>query len=177
VIGLRFLLRGVLAVGGAVSTDPNAAHGDGPAHEDAEGVPAPDAPAPDAPAPDAPAAPPAKPEATAEPEKGEPAKPEATAAPEPEAKPKAGPDLEATKVDTKLAEEAPTAIADPPKRASSIPPPGDVPTAQRLEAAQQAAALEEEERTLVGDLSELARAQELREEQERKKADKKGGDK
>lgn len=174
VIGARFLLRGVLAVGGAVSTDPNAAHGDGPAHEDpdhpptggANGVAEPEAEAEAPPAP-----------------KAEAPQAEATKAEAPKAEEaqKAATDLEATKVDTKLAEEAPTAVApsDPPKekRPSTIPPPADVPTAQRLEAAQKAAALEEEERTLVGDLSELARAQELREEQERKKADKKGGDK
>jgi len=42
----------------------------------------------------------------------------------------------------------------------SMPPEG-VPTAQRLEAAQAIAELDEDERTMVGDLSELARAQEL----------------
>jgi hypothetical protein len=40
VIGCRFLLRGALAAGGALSTDPNAAHGAEPSHE----VPAADSP-------------------------------------------------------------------------------------------------------------------------------------
>lgn len=73
------------------------------------------------------------------------------------------------------------AITAPPPKMPGDSPDG-VPTAQRLEAAQQAAYSEEEDRTLVGDLSELAKAQELaelqRQHREKKKAEqaaKKGG--
>jgi hypothetical protein len=66
--------------------------------------------------------------------------------------------------------------AEVPKAARrSEPPQPDVPTAQRLEVAKQIAEDEEEERTLVGDLSELARAQEAIEAQ--KELDKKKGGK
>jgi hypothetical protein len=73
------------------------------------------------------------------------------------------------------------AITAPPPKMPDDSPDG-MPTAQRLEAAQQAAYSEEEDRTLVGDLSELAKAQELaelqRQHREKKKAEqaaKKGG--
>ena len=57
------------------------------------------------------------------------------------------------------------------------PPPPDVPTAQRLEVARRIAEDEEDERTLVGDLSELAKAQEIIEAQNKIKDEekKKGG--
>lgn len=54
-------------------------------------------------------------------------------------------------------------------------PPEGMPTAQRLEAAEAIAREEEEERTLVGDLSELARAQELLEQKRLEDEKKKGG--
>ncbi|MBK7394901.1 MAG: TRAP transporter small permease subunit [Myxococcales bacterium] len=178
VIGLRFLLRGLLAIGGAVSTDPNAAHGaDGPGHgED---------PGPD----DGPPAEPsngvaheavsaAQPPEKAPPEKAPPEKAPAEKAPvEKAVLPSEAPTVAATPAASVLGPDDPTREEPRKARTSSRPPAEGVPTAQRLEAAQQAAAQEEEERTLVGDLSELARAQELREEQERKKAEKKGGDK
>ena len=63
----------------------------------------------------------------------------------------------------------------PPSRPPSQPPPDGPPTAPRLEAAQKIADEDEEERTLVGDLSELARAQELIEKQREADEKKKGG--
>ncbi|MEO7095869.1 MAG: TRAP transporter small permease subunit, partial [Polyangiales bacterium] len=50
--------------------------------------------------------------------------------------------------------------APPPAKMPSMPPEG-MPTAERLEVAQKFADEDEDERTMVGDLSELARAQEL----------------
>jgi len=174
VIGVRFLLRGLLAIGGAVSTDPNAAHGaDEPGHQ-ADDHPDPAAETTNGVAHEA-ATPASTDEAPAEkPAEEVPAdKPTVEAA----VLPSEAPTVAATPAASTLGPDDPTREEAPKARLSSRPPAEGIPTAQRLEAAQQAAAQEEEERTLVGDLSELARAQELREEQERKKAETKGGDK
>jgi hypothetical protein len=216
VIGCRFLLRGALALGGAVSTDPNAAHGaDGEGHtadphlleplvakhepivetavdEEARAHVGEDAlPPDDANVNDALDAAKAKVDARADDldnEKrhlgGEPAhhavddvgdpanasikdtlvdNPE-TGAPALQAaetrrlRPQ---DVETLAYGTDEADEkGEKKTAPPPPKTPSIPPEG-VPTAERLEAAQKIAEDDEEERTMVGDLSELARAQEL----------------
>jgi len=219
-IGLRFLLRGALALGGAVSTDPNAAHGaDAPVHDVANEPPIVEAavhaeaeahvgagalPADDINADDQRSASQAKLAAAAENEenkkKGVPGEEPhfptketssgqiptkmvdleklAKASEPPKAKPKAS-EPPKDYIDP-FASEAAAAAAKvptkPPSKPPSQPPPDGPPTAQRLEVARQIAEEEEEERTLVGDLSELARAQELlekqREEDEKKK---KGG--
>lgn len=206
-IGLRFILRGLLAIGGAVSTDPNAAHGadataHGPsapeppiverrvdeearAHEGEASLPADDINVRDALSASA-----AKIDAAAvdaDNEKkglgGERPHHEVadvgsggempTRVVELETLAKAS---EPPPEPPKAAEPAP--ITKPPSRPPSQPPPEGIPTAQRLEVARQIAAEEEEERTLVGDLSELARAQEMiekaREEEEKKKKGGKG---
>lgn len=199
-IGLRFVLRALLALGGAVSTDPNAAHGaDVPAHGP-EGLVAIEPPIVET-----------RVDQEARAHEGENALPaddvnvrDALAASK--AKVDAGaddidnakkdlggerPHHDVKDVTTKVEEKKPEPIdswavvptadkrvSEPPQKLSSRPPP-DVPTAQRLEIAQKIAEEEEEERTLVGDLSELAKAQELIEQQNRIKADednkKKGG--
>ncbi|MGZ3453211.1 MAG: TRAP transporter small permease [Polyangiales bacterium] len=206
-IGLRFLLRGLLAIGGAVSTDPNAAHGADPeghehaveppivekrvdqeakAHEGEHALP-PDDTDPG----DALDAAKAKVDATTsnlvDAEAGTPGeRPHHSVAPPGE------PSL--TKVGTISKEELEALrkdLAPPPSKHDmpTAPPPPmaketekaarrseppDVPTAQRLEVAKQIAADEEEDRTLVGDLSELARAQEMIEKQKEDEK-KKGG--
>lgn len=207
-IGLRFLLRGALALGGAVSTDPNAAHGaDVPAHgaetaseppivetrvdQEARAHVGQDAlPPDDINTLDALSASKAKVDAGADNADNE-AKQLGGERPHHDVKDVSDPHLEtaAKKSEPPKTSEpvdswavvpvekpAEKKASDPPARKSSIPPP-DVPTAQRLEIAEKIAAEEEEERTLVGDLSELARAQELIEEQNKIKAEekKKGG--
>lgn len=213
-IGLRFLLRGVLALGGAVSTDPNAAHGDGPSHDVAAEPPivepavhaeaeahvgAGALPLDDLNADDQRTASQAKIAAVAENEenqkKGIPGE-------EPHFKPGSSGEIPTKMVDLEklakaseppAAERAEKVTEPPPKgyvdpfaseslaeaapKVSSKPPPPDVPTAQKLEVARKMAAEEEEERTLVGDLSELARAQELLEKQRQEEEKKKGGKK
>ncbi len=222
IIGCRFLLRGVLAVGGAVSTDPNSAHGDGDAHgplaehrvdEEAlahvgKGALPPDDVDPDD-------------NARAESQKlragaenadsvkqriaGEPVhhtvedvgdphsrrsiRQEAVSSRRITAASKSEPPKGESKAELEAREAAQTeekkkrlrpedvqTIAYggddlPPIATPSAPPPEGVPTAERLEAAQAFAEQEEEERTLVGDLSELARAQEAlaKQEDERRK--------
>ncbi len=197
-IGLRFLLRGALALGGAVSTDPNAAHGaDAPMHGGDTAVEPPivetrvdqearahvgqDAlPADDTNALDALSASKAKVDAGAE-DADNRAKDLGGERPHHEVRDVSDAPKEPTKkseppLDSWASVPATEKKAsDPPARKSSIPP--EVPTAQRLEIAEKIAAEEEEERTLVGDLSELARAQELIEQQNKIKDDekKKGG--
>ena len=219
VIGCRFLLRGALATGGAVSTDPNAVHGgDGPAHgadptlldplvsthepivetavdEEARAHVGEDAlPPDDRNVGDALDAAKAKVDAGADDidnEKrklgGEPAhhkvddvgapqttggsikdtliggpaisdEEHAKAAEASEAKKR----LTAKDVSTRAygSDEGNEKQTAPPPPMPSIPPEG-MPTAERLEAAQKIAEEDEDERTMVGDLSELARAQEL----------------
>lgn len=208
VIGCRFLLRGLLAIGGAVSTDPNAAHGadeggtaaggdailavhppiaesrvdeEARAHEGARTLPN------DSTSDDAHAAKQAKSEAKFEDLVDE-AKGAGGEAPHHHVADVGDPNLsEAEKRhSTGLAaaerassrppppaiEKAPEAITVPPPKPTSMPPEG-VPTAQRLEAAAELAREEEEDRTLVGDLSELARAQEMLAKQEEERAKKK----
>jgi hypothetical protein len=170
-IGLRFLLRGLLALGGAVSTDPNAAHGaDAPSHDVAAEPPIVEPsvhaeaeahvgegalPLDDVNADDQRAASHARLVAAAEnaasKSKGEPGE-------EPHfgAKPSEPP--------------ASGASGTPPSN-----PPPDVPTADRLAVAAKLAADDEEDRTLVGDLAELARAQELVEKQRQDDEKKNGG--
>lgn len=204
-IGLRFLLRGVLAVGGAVSTDPNAAHGaDAPVHDVASEPPIVEAavhaeaeahvgagalPLDDVNPDDQRTASQAKIAAATENEEN---KKKGVAGEEPHFAPKGQPssgEIPTRTVDLeKLAKasEPPKDFVDPfaslaepaapkvPSKPPSMPPP-DVPTAQKLEVARQMAEEEEEERTLVGDLSELARAQELLEKQREEEEKKKGG--
>jgi len=213
-IGLRFVLRGLLALGGAVSTDPNAAHGaDAPVHggdvaveppivekrvdQEAKAHAGEDAlPPDDLNVNDALSAAKAKVDAGAEDadnarkelggerphhdvadvsERKISAPPPVDswmAAPAAEPKAEEKPPLDSW-MTAPAAEKAPSV---PPKKTSSRPPP-DVPTAPKLEVAQKIAEEEEEERTLVGDLSELAKAQELIELQNKAKEDakKKGG--
>jgi hypothetical protein len=168
-IGLRFVLRSVLAIGGAVSTDPNAAHGgdeghaaevavhepiaehrvdqEARAHEGEGALPADDVRDDDA--------------------LGAQRERLSASVENLEAKAEGG------------SEPAHHEVADvgdkneEPRRLSSRPPAEGIKTAERLEVAQKVAAQEEEETTLVGDLSELARAQELL---EAKKGGAGGGD-
>lgn len=211
-IGLRFLLRGLLALGGAVSTDPNAAHGaDAPVHDVANEPPIVEAsvhaeaeahvgvgalPLDDMNADDRRTASQAKLSAAEEnaenkklgrvgeePHQSQSVKSvssgqiptkvvdlEALAKGQPKAEPKPDPKAYVDVFASEANAVAPKAPSKPPSQ-----PPPDVPTAQRLEVAQQIAAEEEEERTLVGDLSELARAQELIEKQRQEDEKKKGG--
>lgn len=228
VIGCRFLLRGILAIGGAVSTDPNAAHGDGEAHgslaehrvdEEAlahvgsGALPPDDVDPADAARADSQrmrareidresakmgvAGEPVhhtvedvgdphsrrsiRQEAvssrriaaasTSEPPKAE-AKTESAAEGGDEKKKRLRPEDVATVAYGGDDAPPPAATSSaPPAARSSAPPPEGIPTAERLEAAQAFAEQEEEERTLVGDLSELARAQEAlaKQEEERRK--------
>ena len=202
-IGLRFVLRALLALGGAVSTDPNAAHGaDVPAHGHDTAIEPPIVetrvdqearahegenalPADDINVRDALSASKAKVDATVDDLDNEKKKlggerphhdvKDVTAKPEEKKPEEKKPEL----IDSwAMVPTADKRASEPPKKQSSRPPP-DVPTAQRLEIAQKIAEEEEEERTLVGDLSELAKAQELIEQQNKIKADeeknKKGG--
>jgi hypothetical protein len=194
-IGLRFALRGLLALGGAVSTDPNAAHGAEPTHgpeviaseppivekridqeakaHAGEGALPPD----DVSVHDALDAAKAKVDAGAEDADNEKKdlggeRPHHDVADVSTKKMPSQPPVDSWMV-APAAEKVPSV---PPGKVSSRPPP-DVPTAQKLEVAQKIAEEEEEERTLVGDLSELAKAQELIEEQNKLKEEekKKGG--
>lgn len=199
-IGLRFTLRALLALGGAVSTDPNAAHGaDVPAHgpdiaieppivetrvdQEARAHEGEDALPPDhSNVGDALAASKAKVDAgvsDADNEKkalgGE--RPHHDVKDVSDAKLPSNPSLDSwAMMPAAAARKKSEPSVAPPKALSTVPPP-DVPTAQRLEVAQRIAEEEEDERTLVGDLSELARAQELIEQQNKIRDDdkKKGG--
>lgn len=201
-IGLRFVLRGLLAIGGAVSTDPNAAHGaDLPAHDTALEPPIVEtrvdqeakAHVGEAALPpdnintlDALAAAKARVDAGAsdvdnekEDRGGErPHHDVKDVSTTSDAKVPSKPPLDSWMTVPAEQETKRVEAVEVPARKSSIPPP-EVPTAQRLEIAQKIAEEEEEERTLVGDLSELAKAQELIEQQNKIKADedakKKGG--
>jgi hypothetical protein len=189
-IGLRFVLRGLLAFGGAVSTDPNAAHGaDAPVHgppivaieppiverrvdQEAKAHAGEDAlPPDDIHVGDALGAAKAKVDAGADDADNE-KKDLGGERPHHDVADVAKPAIDSWMM-APAAEKAPSV---PPTKPSSIPPP-DVPTAPKLEIAQQIADEEEEERTLVGDLSELAKAQELIELQNkiREEEKKKGG--
>jgi hypothetical protein len=184
-IGLRFVLRGLLALGGAVSTDPNAAHGaDAPLH-----------------GPDVAVEPPIverRVDEEAKAHEGEHALPPddlnvKDALDAAKARVEAGAS-DADNAKKELGGERPHhAVADvsapapeldswmvapvAQKKALSSRPPPDVPTAPKLEVAQALAEEEEDERTLVGDLSELAKAQEVIEAQNkiRDEEKKKGG--
>jgi hypothetical protein len=184
-IGLRFVLRGLLALGGAVSTDPNAAHGaDAPLH-----------------GPDVAVEPPIverRVDEEAKAHEGEHALPPddlnvKDALDAAKARVEAGAS-DADNAKKELGGERPHhAVADvsapapeldswmvapvAQKKALSSRPPPDVPTAPKLEVAQALAEEEEDERTLVGDLSELAKAQEDIEAQNkiRDEEKKKGG--
>lgn len=228
VIGCRFLLRGVLAIGGAVSTDPNAAHGtdEGGAQHGPESMreigaePVGDAlvaihppiaetrvdeearahegertlPSDTIGAGDARKAAQAKTEAKFEdlvdeakgaggesphhhvsdvkdPNLSEAERRHSTGLPAAEPAPESSKPAPAP-APSEPEKTANTVSTVPPPKAPSIPPEG-TPTAQRLEVAAQAAREEEEERTLVGDLSELARAQELLALQEEERAKRK----
>ena len=238
VIGCRFLLRGTLAIGGAVSTDPNAAHGaDGEGHgadptlldplvakhepmveravdqEARAHVGEQALPPDDASIGDALDAAKAKVDAGADDVDnarrklgGEPAHHAVDDVGDPNAKGSikdtliGGPAISDEEREKAIAErKAPDRPSEkkrlrpedvstiaygsdeadetgakrtaPPPRMPSVPPEG-VPTAQRIEAAQSYAEQDEDERTMVGDLSELARAQELlakKEEEDKKR--------
>ncbi len=213
VIGCRFLLRGVLAIGGAVSTDPNAAHGgeeggatssvdallmavhppiaetrvdeEARAHEGERTLPSDSGGAGGG---DSASAAQAKTDAKFEDLVDE-AKGAGGEAPHHHVADVGDPNLSdaekrhsaglaaadrvsSTPPPPKEPAKPQEAITVPPPKATSIPPEG-VPTAQRIEAAEQIAREEEEDRTLVGDLSELARAQELLAKQEEERAKKK----
>jgi hypothetical protein len=196
-IGLRFILRGLLAAGGAVSTDPNAAHGVDPdalaieppivekrvdeeakAHEGEHALPFDDTDVGDALA-AAKAKVDAQTSNTVDQEAGTPGERPHHSIP-PVGEPsmtKVGTvskeELEALRRDAPPQSKHEMPTAPPPPMPSEVskaarrsePPAPDVPTAQRLEVAKQIAEDEEDERTLVGDLSELARAQEMIEAQ------------
>jgi hypothetical protein len=193
VIGLRFLLRGALAAGGAVSTDPNAAHGGEPSHE----VPAKDPSTDEGAVSVHPPIAETKVDQEARAHAGQGALPSDDVLAADLASASAS-KLESLTIDVASgAQKAETPkhvvenvgdpneqhghttakkITVPPpaeaRRSSAPPPPDGIPTAQRLEAARAIAEQDEEERTLVGDLSELAKAEELRalrEETEKKK--------
>ena len=213
-IGLRFTLRALLALGGAVSTDPNAAHGaDVPAHggdtaieppivekrvdQEARAHEGEDAlPPDDLNVRDVLSASKAKVDALTDDADnakknlgGE--RPHHDVKDVSDAKFPSKPPLDSwamvpTATSTEAASKPASKEADTKRREavvvpeaknpSTVPPP-DVPTAQRLEVAQRIAEEEEDERTLVGDLSELAKAQELIEAQNKIRAEekKKGG--
>ena len=200
VIGCRFLLRGALAAGGAVSTDPNAAHGgepshDLPAHDPAVAHPVGDGavaihppiaetkvdqearahvgegalPADDVSVNDALSA--AKDRVDAGADDVTLAKAGVRGEPPHHVVENVGDPREQQAGKSVAISIAPVADEDAPRR-SSAPPAEGMPTAQRLEAAAALAEADEDERTLVGDLSELAQAEELRalrEEGERKR--------
>ncbi len=205
-IGLRFLLRGALAVGGAVSTDPNAAHGsDGPTHEadmaleppiveskvheeaeahaGAEALPADDTSPSDIRQANEARESASKLDVAKKAEGGEPPHHHVDDVGDPKERASDGPKLGALAANpTRMRDGDIPAEARPSKppsgSASSRPPsmpPDATPTAQRLEAAEAIAREEEEERTLVGDLSELARAQEILEQKRLEEEKKKGG--
>jgi hypothetical protein len=173
VIGLRFLLRGALAGGGAVSTDPNAAHGADVAHEPPIVEP--------------------RTHAAAEEQEGEGALPaddvndgdvkhaalQKVPTFDAERTVMRDPNEYAAAIEEAVSEPTVTGqAATLPPKSRSVPPEG-LPTAQRIEAAAQLATQEEEEKTLVGDLSELAMAQEIIEAKKRMEEEiakkKKGG--
>ena len=204
IIGCRFLLRGALALGGAVSTDPNAAHGADVTHE----LPSEDKPVEEqvgfgsvavhGPIVET------KVDQEARAHEGERALPpddigvgDSLAAAHDKVEAGADEiDNEQRGLGGEVAHHTVENVGDPGQgkdaatrrvrpveieelkestRPPSMPPEG-VPTAQKLEVARAMAEEEEEERTLVGDLSELARAQELlakkEEEQERRRKEK-----
>ena len=219
-IGCRFLLRGALALGGAVSTDPDAAHGGDGAHAATEQDPKdPTAPKDDdalvsvheplvekkvdeeARAHEGEGALPADDLALGDALDAAASKVDAGVSDldndkrglggepahhvvEPLSEGKDARDRESTRrvrpaeierdVAASKQAEAPAdeAPAPKPSRPPSMPPEG-LPTAQRLETAQKLAEDDEDQRTLVGDLSELARAQELLAEKERASEEKK----
>lgn len=206
-IGLRFVLRALLAAGGAVSTDPNAAHGADPdamaieppivekavdeeakAHEGEHALPHDDTDVGDALAAskakvdaqtsnlvDEKAGTPGERPHHSIPPVGEPSmtKVGTVSKEELEALRKKESVPPPSKHDMPTAPPPPMPAEVPKAARRSEPPSPDVPTAQRLEVAKQIAEDEEEERTLVGDLSELARAQEAIEAQ--RELDKKKG--
>ena len=199
-IGLRFVLRGLLALGGAVSTDPNAAHGaDAPAHgpdiaaeppiverrvdQEAKAHAGEDAlPPDDTNVVDALDAAKAKVDAGADDADNEKKelggeRPHHDVADLRQPKVPSEPELDSWMV-APAAEKKPfDEEATVHREVPTVRPPPDVPTAQRLEVARQIAEEEEDERTLVGDLSELAKAQEVIEAQNklREEEKKKGG--
>ena len=140
-IGLRFLLRGLLALGGAVSTDPNAAHGGDAPHDVAAEPPI------------------VEPRVHAEAE----AHVGAGALPLDDVNADDQRSASAAKVVAAAEDEADRKLGKPGEQphlgGASTPP--DVPTPPRLEVARKLAADDEGERTMVGDLSELAHAHEI----------------
>jgi len=168
VIGCRFLLRGALALGGAVSTDPNAAHGAEPTHE----VPAGDPPVAEKVDGGLVAVHPpiveTKVDQEAKAHEGEASLPSDDIAVG-DALAASHEKVEAGAIDAdneakhRGGEPAHHVVEDTeaPRKAEGVPTP------LRVEAAEKAAKDEESDRTVVGDLSELTKA-ELREAQKKK---------